>query len=77
MKLARRLSKAYLRLIRRSRVARRTSILVAFAAILAFGPAWVLALSCLLVALSLVAMFAVRDGLFDPVLSNKVDDDWF
>jgi hypothetical protein len=77
MKLARRLSKAYLRLIRRSRVARRASIGVLLLAILALGPPWVVAFALLSTALALVAMLAIRDGLFDPFYSNKIDDDWF
>jgi hypothetical protein len=76
MKLARRLPKAYLRLIRRNRVARRVSIGVLLVAVLATGPPWLIALTCFCAALSLVAMFALRDGLFDPLLSRKVDDDW-
>jgi hypothetical protein len=77
MKLARRLAKAYIRLVRRSRVARRTSIGVLLALILAVGPPWILALALFSTALALVAMIAIRDGLFDPLISRKVDDDWF
>jgi hypothetical protein len=77
MKLARRLPKAYIRLVRRSRLARRVSILVLLFAIVAVGPPWLLALTCFCTALALVAMLAVRDGLFDPLLSRKTEDDWF
>jgi hypothetical protein len=77
MKHARRLSKAYLRLLRRSRAARRVTIAVLFLAILAMGPPWLLALTCFCAALALVAMLALRDGLFEPLLTRKTDDDWF
>jgi hypothetical protein len=77
MKLARRLSRAYLRLLRRSRTARRVSIAVLFLVAIAMGPPWLLALTALAIVLGLVGILALRDGLFDPVLSRKVDDDWF
>jgi integral membrane sensor domain MASE1 len=77
MKLARRLSRAYLRLLRRSRTARRVSIAVLFLVVVAMGPPWLLALTGLAIVLWLVGILAVRDGLFDPVVSRKVDDDWF
>lgn len=76
MKHARRFAKAYLRLIRRSRGARRASIGVLLVAILAMGPPWIIALALFSTALALVAMLAIRDGLFDPFYSDKVDDDW-
>jgi hypothetical protein len=53
------------------------SIGVLLAAILAIGPPWLLALACLATALALVGVLAVRDGLFEPYISRRIDDDWF